>query len=308
MLSRICESIAVKFVDNVGGDDMISIIIPVYNGEAYIDRCLQSLVDQTYQDIEVVVVDDGSIDGTKDRVMSFVNIDYRVKYFWQKHNGTGAARNRGVLYSTGDFIGFVDADDTVSKEFCSHMLSCMSDNIDIVSCGFRITNTNNTIFEELPGDGVVSNSEACINLLEGRNYTGFITNKLFRSSLFEKVSFPNTVLFEDLLTSYACCQEASSLRYTHRALYNYHKRKNSLCTNYDNKRKFTDLVYVCKRIKSMTPQSDYTKSLLLFLYDSLLRLNVYYVRSNTVCTENVFRSCVTAIIKDIQEIQRKESG
>lgn len=95
MLSRICESIAVKFVDNVGGDDMISIIIPVYNGEAYIDRCLQSLVDQTYQDIEVVVVDDGSIDGTKDRVMSFVNIDYRVKYFWQKHNGTGAARNRG---------------------------------------------------------------------------------------------------------------------------------------------------------------------------------------------------------------------
>lgn len=283
---------------------MISIIIPVYNVEAYIDSCLESLIEQTYQDIEIIVIDDGSTDKTKEHVMKFAETDYRVKYFWQSHNGTGAARNRGLSHCTGEFISFVDADDTVSKIFCSHMLSCMGDNIDIVSCGFHTTNIDNSVLDELPRECVVSNSEACVNLLEGKNYTGFITNKLFRADLFKEITFPNTFLFEDLLTSYACCQKISHLCYTRQALYNYHKRQKSLCTNYDNERKFTDLVYVCKKIKNMTTQKDHMKSLVLFLYDSLLRLNVYYIRSNTVCIENVFKSSIKTLIKDIQEVQQ----
>lgn len=101
----------------------VSIIIAAYNEEKYIIRCLDSLINQTYDDIEIIVVDDGSIDGTKKKVESIIKKDNRIKYFYKKNEGQGIARNYGIKKSSGDFVTFVDADDYVEKDMYEKMIN-----------------------------------------------------------------------------------------------------------------------------------------------------------------------------------------
>ncbi|EPW58724.1 hypothetical protein SAG0092_00090 [Streptococcus agalactiae BSU252] len=91
--------------------ELISIIVPVYNGEIYIGRCLDSILEQTYQNLEIIIIDDGSSDRTGDICEKYLLEDRRIKYFYQENRGQSVARNNGVLRCTGDWIAFLDSDD-----------------------------------------------------------------------------------------------------------------------------------------------------------------------------------------------------
>ena len=95
---------------------LISVIVPCFNAEKYIERCLDSILKQTYRNIEVIVVDDGSTDDSAARIKEISKLDNRVKYVYQKNAGVSAARNRGLDEAKGDKITFVDSDDTISPE------------------------------------------------------------------------------------------------------------------------------------------------------------------------------------------------
>ena len=96
---------------------MISVIIPVYNTEKYLDRCIRSVLNSTYKDFEVLLIDDGSVDGSLEICRTYCRLDRRVRFLTQKHGGVSEARNRGIQESRGEWLVFVDSDDFISEDF-----------------------------------------------------------------------------------------------------------------------------------------------------------------------------------------------
>jgi glycosyltransferase involved in cell wall biosynthesis len=125
----------------------VSIIIPAFNSKKTINRALTSCLDQTYSDIEVIVIDDGSTDGTGEVVKS-IN-DTRIKYFFFENSGRSIARNRGLQHASGIFIQFLDSDDTIDKEKVKMAMAVLEDNpgIDAVQCGTKYWKNNEVVFE-----------------------------------------------------------------------------------------------------------------------------------------------------------------
>ena len=127
---------------------MLSILIPAYNVEEYIERCLESIKNQVYKDFEVIIVNDGSTDGTLPKIIDFCKKDSRFKYFTKENGGQMSAYLLGLDYARGDIIGFVDPDDTIDANMYQTMITKMSElNLDIVCCGFKRfdTKTNKII-------------------------------------------------------------------------------------------------------------------------------------------------------------------
>lgn len=115
----------------------VSIIVPVYNVEKYISRCLNSIVNQTYKNIEIILVNDGSNDNSEVIINKYKDLDHRIKYFYQCNSGPSKARNFGIKKSTGDYITFVDADDYISSDYIENLvIEAIYNKYDIVACGY----------------------------------------------------------------------------------------------------------------------------------------------------------------------------
>lgn len=124
--------------------NLISIIIPIYNAEKYLDNCLNSLLNQTYKNIEIVCVNDGSTDNSINILNKYAKLDSRIKIFSQENKGPAAARNLGLRNIKGNFLMFCDADDSYTQNMCEHMLNAMiSQNVDIVMCDCNINDKFN---------------------------------------------------------------------------------------------------------------------------------------------------------------------
>ena len=117
---------------------MISIIVPVYNVESYLKECLESIRHQSYTDIEVILVNDGSTDSSKEICERFCQADSRFRLINQENKGLSAARNRGVKESVGEYIMFVDSDDVINTKVLEVLLPCMKTDVDIVECRLTI--------------------------------------------------------------------------------------------------------------------------------------------------------------------------
>ena len=141
---------------------LISVIVPVYNVEKYLDNCVMSILDQDYQNIEIILINDGSTDNSLAICHSYVGKDKRVKLFSQKNQGLSAARNLGIQKANGEFVMFVDSDDYVEPSYCSAALSCQQKyDADIVFFDYkRITNENEIIHSFEHTSGVVTKEEA----------------------------------------------------------------------------------------------------------------------------------------------------
>lgn len=113
----------------------ISIIIPIYNSERHLEECLKSVCSQTFKEIEIILVNDGSTDGSEAICRKWKKVDKRIKYILQKNRGVSCARNTGIESSKGEYITFIDSDDTVSKHYCEYLLEYCKDNIDLVALG-----------------------------------------------------------------------------------------------------------------------------------------------------------------------------
>ena len=115
--------------------NIISIIVPIYNTEAYLDRCIRSLVEQVYPDLEIILADDGSTDASGEIGRCWMRKDDRIRYFYQENAGVSAARNLGLDKAQGDLIFFVDSDDFLEPDFCEILLNEMnSTNVDVIYC------------------------------------------------------------------------------------------------------------------------------------------------------------------------------
>ena len=201
----------------------VSIVVPVYNVQDYVLRCLESLKKQTYKEIEIVIVDDGSTDKSGKICDEFAKKEKRAKVFHKKNGGLSDARNYGISKSSGELIAFVDSDDYVGEGFIDEMVDVMeNDGSDIVVCGYD---------KSLPEGGVVNGPEAVYNCLIRQDNVDIVAwNKLYKKLLFtdNRITFPKGEKHEDLLTTHKIMSKAQKVSYLDKALYFYEDREGSI--------------------------------------------------------------------------------
>ncbi|WP_261089068.1 glycosyltransferase family 2 protein [Streptococcus mitis] len=179
---------------------MISVIVPVYNVEEYLEECLDSIQHQTYTDIEVILVNDGSRDGSQAICERYCHQDPRFHLINQENQGQSAARNHGVTASRGELITFVDSDDVISTKYLEVLNEYMNEDIDIVECEYRVTRS---VFEQLKEVENIQiefegNSEEAVikSCNYGLSYSPVC--KLYRRHLVEDFPFLTGVIYEDI--------------------------------------------------------------------------------------------------------------
>ena len=204
-------------------NQLISVIVPVYNVKEFVKKCLDSLVRQSYKNLEIIVVDDGSTDGSGRICDEFAALDKRMRVFHKKNGGLSDARNFGIKKAKGEIIAFVDSDDLVSEDFVSAMYEGMTkSNADIVICGYNLVK---------PKKEVMSGKGAAAKLLTQQENIDIVAwNKLYKKSLFmdNNIWFPKGQKHEDTLTTYKVLSKARKVAYLDEALYCYVERGDSI--------------------------------------------------------------------------------
>lgn len=213
----------------------ISFIVPIYNVEEYLERCLDSICNQTYQNIEIILVNDGSTDKSEEICKKYLLKDKRIKYIKKNNGGVSSARNVGIENTTGEYICFVDSDDYINEKFAEIFLNVLlCKNSDIVICDyekvFRLENIQKNILN-LENVYNVDSINVISDLLEIPRkgiITNHMWNKIFKKELFDNIRFPQGKNFEDIGVFYLLVNKAKNISVIPNKLYYYYERKNSI--------------------------------------------------------------------------------
>lgn len=261
--------------------EKISVIVPLYNAEKTLDRCIKSIIEQTYANLELLLIDDGSTDKSSQICSSWVRQDDRVKYFRQKNAGAAAARNYGLSQMTGAYFAFVDSDDWLSKTFCEKMYNAMvNKNADIVFCDYfdlpeNIAWGENEIYQRYKHCDVklfeiLNNSCFRINPIYFLNgIAGVVWRCLYRSSSLSQCQFEvNYRIYEDLLYIAGASYLSGRKAYVHECLYYHIAPENNIKKYYgsDIGHLMCNVGYELKMISDSTEQSTQGKAILYFFY------------------------------------------
>ena len=210
---------------------MISVIVPVYKVEPYLRQCVDSILNQTYRDLEVLLIDDGSPDKCGEVCDEYEKKDRRVRVFHTENRGLSAARNLGLKEARGEYIGFVDSDDWIEPDMYKTMLARLEETgAEICACGFWEEYGNTIIKTSLP-DVCYENEEGVIALLEGR-IRQFAWNKLYLKELFKRLLFPEFHVFEDVATIYRTFFDAEKTVSISNLLYHYRRHKDCISNDH----------------------------------------------------------------------------
>ena len=222
-----------KKADNMQEENIkISIIVPVYNVESYIEQCLDSIRKQTYSNLEVILIDDGSVDASASVCQRYVGEDSRFQLICQKNKGASAARNRGLDQATGEYIGFVDSYDWIEPDMYERLLKiAQKEEADIVCCAFRYIKKEETIDCADDSYHIFHGKEMLESYISGSNgclMSPAVWNRLFRRELFEGIRFTEGRMFEDKEISCRTLARIKKGVYFNHAFYNYRDNKNSV--------------------------------------------------------------------------------
>lgn len=180
----------------------VSVIVPIYNVEGYIDRCVESIVTQSYADLEIILVDDGSKDASPIIADNWAKLDSRIRVIHQNNAGLSAARNNGINVATGSHIIFVDSDDWIRKDMIAGMVSGLED-AEIACCGMiRATDTQVSDIPWYSEKKVLPSSEVIKMLIENKMFTAHAPKNIYPKYLFDNIKFPDGKLFEDIRTTH----------------------------------------------------------------------------------------------------------
>lgn len=219
----------------------ISVIIPIYNVEQFLPLCLESVINQTYQNLEIILVNDGSTDSCPQICNDYASRDSLIKVVHQKNGGLSAARNAGLQIATGEFISFVDSDDLLSLDFYHILLNTLLENdADIVECEFqKFVNENQIICSKKESENLmhVFEGEKIIEALFKGPLHVMVWNKIYKLKLVRGMLFPLNRISEDVFWTYKVYGEATKTVKIDKELYFYRHRENSImATKYSIKR------------------------------------------------------------------------
>lgn len=214
---------------------MISVIVPVYNVENYLERCIESLIKQSYKDIEIILVDDGSTDNSSDICKNYQKIDNRIIYIKKSNGGLSSARNMGIDLATGTEIYFIDSDDFLTINALEiMMLEMKKNNCDIVSAGFTMVCEDVVPrIEDVTIDCRFDIGDKNDFLLQ--KISNHACGKLYKKGLFDEIRYPLERNYEDIATTYLLFDKSIKISYTNAGLYFYRIRKNAITSNLNKK-------------------------------------------------------------------------
>lgn len=236
--------------------DLISIIVPAYNIQSYLSRCLESLCRQTYSYLEVIVVDDGSTDGTGKLLDDWAAKDARIIALHQPNSGVTRARFSGLKYASGNYIGFVDGDDIAEPDMFEMLLSdAKTYHADIAHCGYQMVFPDGHI-DFYHGTGTIlqqDHEKGVIDLLKGTQIEPGLWNKLYHRSLIERLMQDSRMNYkirinEDLLMNFLLFSYAQKSVFHDECKYHYMLRKGSASTSKPQPYKLLDPQWVMHRI------------------------------------------------------------
>lgn len=220
-------------------DDLISVIIPVYNTEKYLGDCIESLMSQTHQRLEILIIDDGSIDSSGIIADEYSKIDPRVKVEHIPNGGVSIARNKGIDLSTGEWIAFVDSDDTIASDYFETLLCIAVYNKADIAMGISNVMEEDGYIHRKTNDNVCvqrfDQKEAIMHLLKADLF-GCGINKIYKKRIWNDIRFDSKInVNEDLLINYFCFCKAETVAYTNKHIYNYRNRLESTSRKGTNK-------------------------------------------------------------------------
>ncbi len=235
----------------VSDKKLISVIVPVYNSRDYLPESIQSILAQTYPFLEVILVDDGSTDGSAQICDDFSVKDNRVSVIHKTNGGQSEARNCGLDAASGEYIGFVDSDDTVEPEIYEKLLGNMlKENAQISCCGTKLVFQNGSesfYCSDKSLYKVYSGREALAAFTDNKLITGSLCDKLFSRSVFEDLRLKKGSIYEDYLAVPYCLLKAERIVYTAKPLYNYRYTPQSTMRGHRSLRLY-DIVPVCAQL------------------------------------------------------------
>lgn len=179
---------------------LITVIVPVYNADKFLNRCVNSILKQTYKNIEVILIDDGSMDNSPSICDQFVSTDNRLKVIHKKNEGPGAARRTGFGVAQGDYITFIDADDYIDENMYMRLVDVAGrEQADIIQCGYMLVKDDGELIEicEMQEQTTAGNYDCASFYARQKNVTNYLWNKLFKYTLFQGVEFPSLFTGED---------------------------------------------------------------------------------------------------------------
>lgn len=255
--------------------EKISIIVPVYNVDAYLERCLDSIIKQSFSNLEIILIDDGSTDLSGDICDKYENMDKRVVVVHKKNEGVSVARNIGLSLAKGDYISFVDSDDVISYDMYDKLYNNIKKtNSDISVCNYMV-------FRDQPSfdrDGEISvfdKKDALIDIISDGVITSFLWNKLFKKEVLENIVFPSNKIYEDMYVMPSLIERINRLCFDNSRLYGYFKRDNSYVNTYNEKKNYNYLEF-CDNCYFYLSKYDYLKSYLgnyrcFYIYSAFLQ-------------------------------------
>lgn len=262
----------------------ISVIVPVYNCKEYLIACIDSILAQTYRDLEILLIDDGSIDGSSDICDHYERNDQRVKVVHQINQGVSVARNTGIAISTGELVTFVDSDDALEADMYEILVHLLTEHkADVAHCGYRKMFFDGTSKAVLgTGELIIQDGlEACESIVSGKHFTGSPWNKLYRRALFENVRFDSGLkINEDVLFNIEVLKNAKKTVFYDIPKYLYFEREHSVTRKTNMEKMLYDTVVASEKIFDVLKETCVEQASAERLYYALICLYRHYILEN----------------------------
>ncbi len=229
----------------------ISITVPIYNAEKYLEKCVDSIIAQTYKDVEIILVNDGSVDSSGAICDEYSKRDSRIKVIHKENGGLSSARNAGLDVASGEYVSFVDSDDWIENDMIETLYNACASNGAEIACGGRYD-----VYPKSTIVGLCPQKTECITVQEmikklfaSTECDCSVCDKLFKRSLFNEIRFPLGQINEDEAIFYNLLTNVNQVSMVNKPLYNYFHRASSISTSDFTERK---LVYLDNAIKIKT--------------------------------------------------------
>lgn len=261
-------------------EPLISVIVPVYNAVGFLDQCLKSIVAQTYRNLEILVVDDGSTDGSGGLCDQWAARDERISVIHQPNGGHSAARNTALDVMSGELVMMVDSDDLLHPEFARTLLQVLGQSgADIAVAEYVAFYSDGLTFPTQTGNATVrclNQQEALLAVFYQQGLTHSPWGRLFKAELFDGIRFPLGIIYEDLAIIYPLLLKCSKVATINRVLYGYRQHANNSMRVFSPRR--TAVLDVCENLEKTMQRDDpqylsAVRSRLLSAYFNILLLS-----------------------------------
>lgn len=260
--------------------DFVSMIVPIYNKEPYLKQCIDSILHQTYQNLEIILIDDGSIDNSFSICKEYAKKDKRIKLYHQENKGVSEARNKGLKHATGEYLSFVDADDFIEPNMIENMLKKLkTQQSDIVVCNFERMGKSYYKKE----DRLLEKSE----IYEAIFYTS-CCNKLYKKTLFKKEKFGNYSYAEDMMLNFHILKKVNKIYFNFSSVYYHYNNHSNSLSNTNNLKKLESLKQLDEMIEFLKENKlDNLYQRMLVYHFILFGETLYFVKQKKVSKEDL---------------------